>query len=181
MRILVTGIAGFVGRHLLAHVATTGDEVRGTDHLPLDRVSDAEPLRRGLADYQPLDVTDSAAVDAWMRAGRPDAVVHLAAQASGAASLLHPAETYRVNALGALNVLEAARAAGSKAVVLIVGSADIYGSGRSGERIREDAPLTPRNPYAVSKAAQDELAEVYATTYGVKAIRTRTFTHTGPG
>jgi GDP-4-dehydro-6-deoxy-D-mannose reductase len=96
-------------------------------------------------------------------------------------SLLHPAQTYRVNALGALNLLDAARSLGSKTVILVVGSADIYGSGRSGERIREDAPLNPRNPYAVSKAAQDSLAEVYAATYGVKAIRTRTFTHTGPG
>jgi len=181
LRIFVTGIAGFVGRHLLAHFATTGDEVHGADHAPLDRIPDPEPLRRGLADYHPLDVTNPLAVDTWMREGNPDAVVHLAAQASGAQSLLHPAETYRVNALGALNVLEAARAASSKAAILVVGSADIYGSGRAGERIREDAPLTPRNPYAVSKAAQDELAEVYAKTYGVRAIRTRTFTHTGPG
>lgn len=182
MRIFVTGIAGFVGRHLLAHLAAAGGaEVHGTDHLPLDQVPDAESLRPGLAGYRALDVADAAAVGAWMRDGNPDAVVHLAAQASGAESLLHPAQTYRVNALGALNLLDAARSLDSKAVILVVGSADIYGSGRSGERIREDAPLNPRNPYAVSKAAQDSLAEVYAATYGLKAIRTRTFTHTGPG
>lgn len=182
MRILITGVAGFVGRHLLDHLAASGGlEVHGADHAPLDRIPDPEPLRSGLASYRSLDIVDAAAMEAWVREGKPDAVVHLAAQASGAASLEQPAATYRVNALGALNVLEAVRTTGSKAAVLIVGSADIYGSGPPGERIREDAPIRPRNPYAVSKAAQDSLAEIYAATYGLRVIRTRTFTHTGPG
>ena len=182
MRVFVTGVAGFVGRHLLGHLSAVGGcEVHGADHLPLDQITDPEELRAGLAGYRSLDIVDAAAVEGWMREGGPDAVVHLAAQASGAESLQHPAATYRVNALGTLNILEAARAAGVTAQLLMVGSADIYGSGRPGELIREDAPVRPRNPYAVSKAAQDSLAEVYAATYGLRAIRTRTFTHTGPG
>ncbi len=182
MRILVTGVAGFVGRHLLGHlVATGGWEIYGADHAPLDRIPEPELLRRGLAEYRPLDIVDFAAVMAWVREEKPEAMVHLAAQASGAVSLQDPAATYRVNALGALNLLEAARTACPSAVVLIVGSADIYGSGPPGERIREDSPIRPRNPYAVSKAAQDSLAEVYAATYGLRIVRTRTFTHTGPG
>jgi GDP-4-dehydro-6-deoxy-D-mannose reductase len=63
----------------------------------------------------------------------------------------------------------------------LVGSADVYGSGVAGERLREDAPLNPRNAYALSKAAQDGLGELYARCYGLRAIRTRTFSHTGPG
>jgi GDP-4-dehydro-6-deoxy-D-mannose reductase len=182
LRVFITGVAGFVGRHVLRHLASTGGfEVHGVDHLPLDSIVEPEELRAGLAGYRPLDISDAPAVEGWMREGNPDGVVHLAAQASGAESLEHPAATYRVNALGTLNVLEAARVLGSGAPLLMVGSADVYGSGRPGQRIREDAPVSPRNPYAVSKAAQDSLAEVYAATYGVKAIRTRTFTHTGPG
>jgi GDP-4-dehydro-6-deoxy-D-mannose reductase len=62
-----------------------------------------------------------------------------------------------------------------------VGSADAYGSGAAGALIREDAPFRPLNPYGLSKAAQDELGELYAATYRLKVIRTRTFSHTGPG
>src|SRR5882672_843849 len=109
-------------------------------------------------------------MESWVREWKPDAIVHLAAQASGAESLERPAATYRVNALGALNLLEAARVSGSKAAILIVGSADIYGSGPAEARIREDAPIRPRNPYAVSKAAQDSLGEVYAATYGLRVV-----------
>jgi GDP-4-dehydro-6-deoxy-D-mannose reductase len=182
LRILVTGVAGFVGRHLLGHLAAAGGcEVHGVDHAPLDAIAEPEELRSGLSSYRPLNITDAAAMEAWVREGNPDAIVHLAAQASGAESIERPADTYRVNALGALNLLESVRVLGSKTAVLIVGSADIYGSGPPGARIPEDAPIRPRNPYAVSKAAQDSLGEIYAATYGLRVVRTRTFTHTGPG
>ena len=185
MRVLITGVAGFAGRHLARDLAEQGGyEIHGADHVPISAAGDASGAPRhapALASFQTLDITDAAAFASWIRAREPDAVVHLAAQASGAASLEEPAQTYRINALGALHLLDAIRAAGSKAVVLIVGSADIYGSGTPGGRIREDAPIRPRNPYALSKAAQDALAEIYAGTYGLRAVRTRTFSHTGPG
>jgi len=182
LRVLITGVAGFAGRHLVRELAAQGGyEVHGADHAPLSAGAPGADSGSPLASFQTLDITDAAAFTSWIRAREPDAVIHLAAQASGAASLEEPAETYRINALGALNLLEAVRKAGSKAILLIIGSADIYGSGSSGGKIREDAPIRPRNPYALSKAAQDALAEVYAGTYGLRAIRTRTFSHTGPG
>lgn len=182
MRVLITGIAGFVGRHLLRHLTESdAHEIHGADHAPLDGIEDPAFLRQSLATYQPLDITDAAAMERWVKEGEAEAIVHLAAQASGAESLERPAATYRVNALGALHLLEAVRVARSPAVVLMVGSADIYGSGPPEGRIREDAPIHPRNPYAVSKAAQDALGEVYGGTYGLRVVRTRTFTHTGPG
>jgi GDP-4-dehydro-6-deoxy-D-mannose reductase len=182
LRVLVTGVAGFGGRHLLQHLVERGGrEVHGADHAPLDRIPAPEPLRGGLASYRALDVTDAAAVRDWVRALRPGQVVHMAAQASGAQSIERPAETYRVNALGPLNLLEALRVTAPDARILLVGSADIYGSGPAVGTIREDAPIRPRNPYSVSKAAEDQLGELYALTYGLPVIRTRTFTHTGPG
>lgn len=180
MRLFVTGVAGFVGRHLLESWGP-GAEFHGADQAPLGATPGAAPLRARLASFRPLDVTDAVAVAVAVREVHPDAVIHLAAQSSGAASLLHPVETYRVNALGSLHLLEALREGAPEATLLLVGSADAYGSGAPGKRIREDAPFRPRNPYGLSKAAQDALGALYSETYGLRVIRTRTFSHTGPG
>lgn len=180
MRTLVTGVAGFVGRHLIRALTVEGPaDVHGADHLPAESIPEPEELRASLQSYRALDVSDAEAVRTLIAELRPDRIIHLAAQSSGALSLERPAETYRVNAIGALNVLEAARDGG--ATILLVGSADVYGSGAPGTKLTEDAPLAPRNPYALSKAAQDMLGEMYATSYGLRVLRARTFPHTGPG
>ena len=118
---------------------------RGARHRP----SPARPgSRRGVACVPGWPATGrstsrmSAAVGAWMRARNPDAVVHLAAQASARDARSHPAQTYeRQRARSARSAGRGARRLDSKAVILVVGSADVYGSGRRAERIREDAPL----------------------------------------
>jgi len=182
LRTFVTGAAGFVGRHLVRALTVEGPaDVHGADHAPIDDIPEPEELKSALRSYRALDVTDTEAVAAAIRDLRPDRIIHLAAQASGALSLEQPALTYRVNAIGALNVLEAVRSVDGQAVVLLVGSADVYGSGSPGTKITEEAPLAPRNPYALSKAAQDMLGELYAASFGLRVIRTRTFSHTGPG
>ena len=181
MRTLITGVAGFVGRHFTRAIVTDGlGDVHGADRGALAAEGEDE-LRASLRSYRPLDVTDPIAVDAMIRELRPDRIVHLAAQASGADSLDRPAETYLVNAVGALHLLESLRRHAPEATILLVGSADVYGAGAPGALISESAPLRPRNPYALSKAAQDMLGECYAGTYGLRAVRTRTFSHTGPG
>jgi GDP-4-dehydro-6-deoxy-D-mannose reductase len=179
LRLFVTGVAGFVGGHLLDSWGE-GADFHGADRASLDAMPTAAALRARLASYRALDITDAGAVRGAVREIAPDAVVHLAAQSSGAASLLDPVETYRVNALGSLHVLDAVRLEAPEATLLLVGSADVYGSGAAGAPIREDAPLRPRNPYGLSKSAQDALGELYAATYGARVIRTRTFSHTGP-
>ena len=180
MRTLITGVAGFVGRHLAHELAKDSDEeLNGVDRAELGEQD--EVLRCHLKSHTPLDVSNFEQVRGCILDTRPDRIVHLAAQASGSESLQRPAETYRVNAIGALNILEAARVLAPDATILLVGSADVYGSGMPGQKLREDAPFKPINAYALSKGAQDSLGELYGRSYNLRVIRTRTFSHTGPG
>jgi GDP-4-dehydro-6-deoxy-D-mannose reductase len=182
LRTLITGVAGFVGRHLARELAQDpGEELNGADHVDLGGSEADSVLRCHLKSHPPVDVANFEQVRGCILESKPDRIIHLAAQASGSESISKPAETYRVNALGALNLLEAARVETPGATILLVGSADIYGSGAPGQKMREDAPIRPMNAYALSKAAQDSLGELYAASYGLRVIRTRTFSHTGPG
>ena len=164
MRAAVTGASGFVGGWLTSHLATCGDEV-----VPIT-----------------ADITDAEAVAAEIASARPDAVYHLAGQANVALSWTDPVETFRVNANGTQNLLEAVRRAGSGTAesprVLVIGSADQYGAVSADDLpIREDHPLRPVNPYAVSKVAAEHLALQAARGYGLDVVAVRAFNHIGPG
>jgi GDP-4-dehydro-6-deoxy-D-mannose reductase len=163
VRALVTGAAGFVGRHLVAWLEHEGDEVIETDrHLGTD-VLDPEALRRLLTDT------------------RPDAVYHLAGQADVGGSWTSPTETFRANAEGTLNVLVAALGAGVERV-LAVSSGDVYGRVPGEELpIGEDRPLRPVSPYGASKAAADVVALQAHLGHGLAVVRARPFNHLGPG
>lgn len=159
MRVLVTGASGFVGRHLVDHLAAAGDEVA---------VSEAE-------------ITDPAALEADFGEGGHDAVYHLAAQADVHASFADPAATVRVNVEGTLNVLEAAHASGARRVV-VVSSADVYGRvDPSSLPVGEAAPMRPVTPYGASKAAAEMVCVQAGLGRGVEVVRARAFNHLGPG
>ena len=146
--ILVTGAQGFVGRHMLAEL---GDRAR-----PVDAdVTDREALGEALTDAE--------------------AVVHLAALSSAAESWQDVAETWRVNVLGTVNVLQAAL--GMR--VLLASSADVYGNA---EEIPtpETAAVAPVSPYGASKAAA-EVAADQARRAGGDVVVARAFQHEGPG
>jgi GDP-4-dehydro-6-deoxy-D-mannose reductase len=159
--VLVTGGAGFAGRHLVALLAGEGATV-------------AAPSR------EELDLLDAGAVRAGVRAALPDAVFHLAALASVGRSWEAPAAPLLQNLEMTLNLLEAVRLEAPGATVLIAGSGEVYGAPRS-LPVDESAPLRPRSPYAVSKAACDLLGGQYADARGLRVVRTRAFNHAGPG
>jgi GDP-4-dehydro-6-deoxy-D-mannose reductase len=152
--ILVTGAQGFVGRHLLAQL--------GSDACPVD-----------------VDVTDAKAVSRVLAARAPRAVVHLAALSSVGASWGEAGETWRVNTVGTVNVLEAVRLETPETRVLFASTGEVYGRA---ERVPtpENAPLAPVSPYAASKAAA-ELACEQARRAGVDVVIARGFQHEGPG
>ncbi len=175
MRLLVTGITGFVGRHALdflraeqAQVEVFGLARRARAlhgmHTCVAALEDAETIARVVAEIQ------------------PERVLHLAAQSSPKDSFASPARTLRVNVEGTANLLEAVRLHAPQARVLVVGSGEEYGvAGADGHALGEDEPLRPLSPYAVSKIAQSYLALQYHQARGMHVVRTRTFNHTGAG
>jgi len=160
----VTGAAGFVGRHLTAHLAACGDDVVGTDR------SEGGP-----------DLLDPAGLARLVAEVDPEVVFHLAGQADVGGSWEAPADTLRVNAEGTLHLLEAVRST-SGARVVTVTSADVYGVVRPEDLpLDETAPLRPVSPYAASKAAADLLALQAYLGHGMDVVRARSFNHLGPG
>jgi GDP-4-dehydro-6-deoxy-D-mannose reductase len=162
VRVLVTGSKGFVGQWLIAHLESIGDDPVGLD---------AE-----------VDITDASAIIKAVVGIAPDAICHLAAQASVGASFADQPGTYLVNTIGAVNVMSGALACPQRPRVLLVSSSEVYGRLRPSDLpVREDAPFAPVSPYAASKAAA-ELAGVQAWLgEGLGVVRVRPFNHTGPG
>jgi GDP-4-dehydro-6-deoxy-D-mannose reductase len=152
--IIVTGAQGFVGRHLLAQLGGRG--------LPVD-----------------VDVTDAKAVAHAVAATAPQAIVHLAAISSVGSSWEDAGETWRVNTVGTVNVLEAVRLETPETRVLVASTGEVYGRAEQ-VPTPEDAPLAPVSPYAASKAAA-ELACEQARRAGVDVVIARAFQHEGPG
>ena len=179
MRILITGITGFVGSHLTEWALSRGVDVIGalrwrsnTEHI--------EHLRDRLTLIQSELRELSSARDLVERA-RPDYIVHLAAQSFVGASWQTPAETLMTNAIGQMNLFEAIRQLGSASRFLVIGSSEEYGLVEPDELpIRETNPLRPLSPYAVSKVTQDLMGFQYFKSYGLDIVRARAFHHTGP-
>jgi GDP-4-dehydro-6-deoxy-D-mannose reductase len=180
MRVLVTGAHGFVGGHLLDLLS---GEPADVEVFALVRPRGGAPgARPGRATVLEADLDDAAAVQAAMAAARPDRIVHLAGQSSVHHSWIDPGATLRTNVMGLVHVMDAVRAEGLRPRVLVVGSADEYGIVQDAAvPVREDMPLRPVSPYAVSKVAQGLLALQYGQRGGPEILRTRTFPHTGPG
>lgn len=181
MNVLITGIDGFVGGYLADLLLHYPDyTVYGLiwKRPPLVPVDPAVHILEA-------DITNRAAFRAAIAASAPSKIFHLAGQAFVPLATSHPLDTFRVNVDGVLNLLECVRedaALSAHTSVLVVGSGEVYGVvPREQIPIREDAPLNPVNPYAVSKACADMITRQYRASFGLDVTVARPFNHLGPG
>ena len=179
MRVLITGITGFVGSYMAEHALSQGAEVFGTSRGQ-STAENIEHLRGRITLIQ-SDLRDDASVRSLVARSSPDYVVHLAAQSVVGVSWQAPAETLANNILSQVNLLEAIRPLAVPPRFLCVGSSEEYGMVYEEELpIRETNPLRPLSPYAVSKVTQDVMGYQYFKSYGLPIVRTRAFNHEGP-
>ena len=184
MKILITGITGFVGAHLAEYclkmpdVAVSGtilshhlgDELRRIDHIK-DKIELIE-----------CNLANSVAAQRAVQKTMPDKIFHLAAQSFVRVSWDGPEDTISNNIMSELNIFEACRALGINPIIQIAGSSEEYGLVHENELpIKETNPLRPLSPYAVSKVGQEMLGYQYYKSYGLKTVLTRAFNHEGPG
>jgi len=169
VRALITGSQGFVGRYLRQELEESGYEVVGLDIQPGEGAVQA-------------DLLNPEQLAAAVRQAEPDAVFHLAGQADVARSWKIPQRTMEINVLAAVNLMEAVRALNPSVRMVLVGSSDQYGNlGEAGRMVSESLVTHPQTPYAVSKKAQEEMAQVYVRAYGMNICMTRSFNHGGAG
>jgi GDP-4-dehydro-6-deoxy-D-mannose reductase len=171
VRALITGASGLAGGWLCHACVEAGDQVLG--------VSRSGTVADDLCDVAALDLDDGPDVAALMQRWLPDVVYHLAALSSVGRSWVQPAVTLAANVGGAVNLLEAIRAHAPQAHVLWVSSCEVYGAPAQ-LPTPERAPCAPANPYAVSKAASEMLAAVYAESHGLRITCVRPYSHAGP-
>lgn len=174
MRVLVTGGAGFVGSHVV-------DRLIGADHgvVVVDNLSTGRrELVNGAADLEVVDIR-SPRLDAVVAAARPEAVVHLAAQAAVPRSVADPLFDAGVNVLGTINLLESAARSGVRRVIYISTGGAGYGD-TDVIPTPEDHPLRPASPYGVSKIGAERYLEAWAPLAGAGFVTLRLANVYGP-
>jgi UDP-glucose 4-epimerase len=173
MQILVTGAAGYIGSVVTERLIDAGLDVLALDNLQHGHRDAIDPA----ATFAQGDLLDREWLHALVRDARPDAVVHLAAEALIDESVRDPGRFFRVNVTGGLNLLDAMAAAGVRRIIFS-STAAVYGEPES-VPIREDARLHPVNAYGESKLAFERAMRWYETAHGLRHVSLRYFNACG--
>jgi len=185
MKLVLTGVAGFIGMHSAQRLLEQGHEVLGLDslndyydpQLKKDRLAclAGQPGFR----FEKLDITDGKALDRAVAEFQPSRILHLAAQAGVRHSIDHPMDYVSANLVGFMNILEAARHQGIDHLVY-ASSSSVYGNNSKVPFSEHDAVDHPLSIYAASKRANELMAHVYSHLHGLPTTGLRFFTVYGP-
>lgn len=173
-KILITGVAGFVGYNLVEFLKKDeNNDIYGTklnfENVEID----------GLKVYN-MDITNIEEVENVILEIKPDYIYHLAAQSSVKRSWDNPIETVNINVIGTINLLETIRKNNLSPKVLLIGSSEEYGATfKTIESPNEKDACIPENFYALTKNTQNQIGYIYAKTYGLHIVMTRSFNHIG--
>jgi GDPmannose 4,6-dehydratase len=179
-------MTGMVGSHLTDFLIDNTDwEVYGLVRWrsPLDNLTRHIPAinRRDRIHLVYGDLRDAFAIDSAVQAAAPDYVFHLAAQSFPLTSFQSPLDTLDTNIQGTAHVMEALRRHAPKAIIHVCASSEVFGRVPPEKiPIGEECTFHPASPYAISKVGTDLIGRLYAEAYGMTAMTTRMFTHTGP-
>lgn len=181
-KVLITGISGSGGSYLAEYIQKYYPriEIHGLVRWHSTTTTNNLKNLKKLQLYE-CDLTDTGSVFNVLAEVKPDAIFHLAAHANVRASFQTPLAVLNNNIAATVNLLEAIRLLKLSPVIQICSTSEVYGQvDPKNVPIKEDCPINPANPYAVSKVAQDLLGLVYFKSYGFKIIRTRMFTYINP-
>jgi UDP-glucuronate 4-epimerase len=181
MKVLVTGVAGFIGMHCAKRLTARGDEVIGIDNLSPYYSVDLKKDRLKQLDirFHQADIADAAALQRIFAAEKPQAVLHLAAQPGVRYSLQNPAAYVESNIVGFANLLECCRR-DPPGNLVFASSSSVYGNNPDlpwSEKANVDRPVSL---YAASKKSNELMAHVYSHLYGIPTTGLRYFTVYGP-
>jgi dTDP-glucose 4,6-dehydratase len=183
MKLLVTGGAGFIGSAFIRLMQQSAEPPRMVNLDKLTYAGNLENLEPVVhhATYRFVqgDICDAAVVDALIAEGKPDAIVHFAAESHVDRSIFSPGPVFETNLRGTFTLLEAARKHHIGRFIHI-STDEVYGSLEAPAEADEGFPLNPSSPYSASKAGSDLLARSYFTTYRVPVVITRASNNYGP-
>ena len=182
-RILITGITGSGGSYLAEYIVQHHPDVavHGVSRWHSTSTEDNLSSIRDSVTVHECDLLDFSSIIATLEEIRPDVIFHLAAHANVRASFQTPLSVLNNNIMGTANLFEAIRAAKLKPVFQMCSTSEVYGQVAPEDvPIREETPMRPVSPYAVSKVAQDLLGYTYFSAYKIPVICTRMFAYLNP-
>ena len=186
MRVLITGITGFVGSHMADYLLKNVPDVQiyGVRkwRSRYDNVLQLYDLPN--VTFIEGDLTDRSSLGRAIQMSKPDVVYHFAAQSFPESSFVTPTLTLTTNVIGTTNLMEELRVAKDNGVcdpiIISVSSSEVYGNPTEDEiPIKETNPIRAANPYSISKVGHDLMSQYYHKAYGLKVIITRMFSHEG--
>ena len=181
MKILITGIAGFAAKHFLHYLneQEPGSEVMGiyNETYPQFENENFEGLSVSLSKINLLNKEEVAQV---IKTFNPAFILHLAGRSSVADSWKNPADSIMDNTNFFLNIIETVRTLKIKCRILSVGSTEEYGNANAGLPLKETDCPCPASPYGVARVLQQKLVKIYADSYEIDIVHTRSFNHIGP-